>query len=43
VAGASAYLLALTTADGTVFAILFTITDSETAMLAVSFKSESHG
>jgi transposase len=43
VAGASAYLLALTTADGTVFAILFTITDSETAMLAVSFKSEPHG
>jgi transposase len=43
VAGASAYLLALTTSDGTVFAILFTITDSETAMLAVSFKSEPHG
>ena len=42
-AGASAHLLALATADGTIFVILFTATDSETAMLAVSFRSEPHG
>ena len=42
-AGASAHLLLLATADGTVFAILFTATDSETAMLAVCFKPEPRG
>jgi len=42
-AGASAHLLLLATADGTVFVILFTATDSETAMLAVSFKPEPRG
>ena len=43
VAGASAQLLALATADGTVLVILITATDSEAAMLAVSFKPEPHG
>src|SRR5215213_3633667 len=42
-AGASAHLLLLATADGTAFVILFTATDSETAMLAVSFKPEPRG
>jgi len=42
-AGASAHLLLLATADGTVFVILFTATDSETAMLAVCFKPEPRG
>ena len=42
-AGASAHLLALATADGAVFVILFTATDSKAAMLAVSFKPEPHG
>jgi hypothetical protein len=42
-AGASAYLLALTTAEGTVFVILITATDSEAALLAVSFNPEPHG
>jgi len=42
-AGASAHLLLLATADGTAFVILFTATDSETAMLAVCFKPEPRG
>jgi hypothetical protein len=42
-AGTSAHLLLLATADGTVFFILFTATNSETAMLAVSFKPEPRG
>jgi transposase len=40
-AGASAYLLVLTTANGAVFVVLFT--GSEAALLAVSFKPEPHG
>jgi hypothetical protein len=42
-AQASAYLLALATANGTVFVILVAATDSEAAMLAVSCKPEPHG
>ncbi len=42
-AGASAQLLALATADGTVFVILITATDTEAAMLAVSLKPDPHG
>ena len=42
-AGASAYLLALTTANGAVFVILITATDSEAALLAVSCKPDPNG
>ncbi|HEX2257479.1 MAG TPA: transposase [Afifellaceae bacterium] len=42
-AGASAYLLALATADGTVFVILIAATDSEATMLALSLKPEPRG
>jgi transposase len=42
-AQASASLLALATANGTVFVILVAATDSEAAMLAVSCKPEPHG
>jgi hypothetical protein len=39
----SAALLALPTADGAVFVILITSTDSEAALLAASFNPEPHG
>jgi transposase len=42
-AGASAYLLALATADGAVFAILIATSRGEAAMLAVSFEPEPNG
>jgi transposase len=42
-AGASAYLLALATADGAVFAILIAASHGEAAMLAVSFEPEPNG
>jgi hypothetical protein len=42
-AQALAYLLALATANGTIFVILVAATDSEAAMLAVSCKPEPHG
>jgi transposase len=42
-AGASAQLLALATAEGAVILILVAATDSEAAMLAVSCKPEPHG
>ena len=42
-AGASAYLLALATADGAVFAILIATSHGEAAMLAVSFEPEPNG
>jgi hypothetical protein len=42
-AGASAYLLVLTTANGAVFVVLVAATDNEAATLAVSCKPEPHG
>ena len=42
-AGASAQLLALATADGAVTAILAVATDTETAMLVISFQPEPGG
>src|SRR5215211_4928192 len=41
-AGASAYLLALVTADGTALVILVLATGTEAAMLAVSIEPEPH-
>jgi transposase len=42
-AGGSAHLLALATADGAVFVILITATSGDAAMLAVSIEPELHG